>query len=603
MPTPTAGADASLERAVLGVGNSLLGRFWLSSLADERKALALAQRLSLSELTARVLSARGVNMDAIPAFLDPKLRDWMPDPMVLADMEQGAERIAAAVMQGETIGILGDYDVDGATSTALLLRFFDSAGARAVVHIPDRIKEGYGPNTEALLALKTNHRVSLVITVDCGTLSFGPFSDARNAGLDLVVVDHHTAEPRLPDAVAVINPNRLDDRSGLGQMAAVGVAYLTVIAVNRLLRDAGWYGERPEPDLLQWLDLVALGTVCDVVPLTGLNRAFVTQGLRVMGKRGNIGLTALADKAGVDEPPACHHLGFILGPRVNAGGRVGASDLGYRLLSTRYRDEAWHLAETLDRLNKERQDLERSVLDQAVERVKRGGGPSAAIVVAGEGWHPGVAGIVASRLKERYNRPACVIALDADGVRGTGSGRSVPGVDLGAAVIAARQAGLLTKGGGHPMAAGFSLSAKELPEFVAFLNERVGRIVAGRGLRATSIIDGALSPEAATLALAGELEKLGPFGSGNPEPRFVIPHARVSYADRAGGDHVRCVIAREGQRGGLKAIAFRVLETPLGGALLELSGRPIHLMGRLRVNTWQGRSDPQFHIEDAAWPS
>ncbi len=581
----------------LGVEKSLSGKCWIGREIDERQSLAMAQRLGLPEIVGRVLAARGVGLEDADTFLNPTLRDLLPDPSLLKDMDGAAERLAAAVMGGEMIGIFGDYDVDGATSSALLRRFFAAVGGRSQTYIPDRIKEGYGPNTPALLKLKDDG-AGVVVTVDCGTAAHEPLGAAAKAGLDVIVVDHHEAEANLPEAAAIINPNRLDDDSGQGQLAAVGVAFLLVVAVNRVLRAAGWYESRPEPDLTGWLDLVALGTVCDVVPLTGLNRALVTQGLKVMGRRNNPGLRALGDVAGITEAPGTYHAGFLLGPRINAGGRIGAPDLGTRLLGTDDADEAQEIAHRLDELNQERKGIERSVLDAAIAEVEQAGddlGPL--IVAAGEGWHPGVIGIVAGRLKDRFNRPACVVALD--GGTGTGSGRSVSGVDLGAAVIAACQAGILLKGGGHKMAAGFTVEAGKLKELEAFLSERVATDIRAGGIRPSLYLDGAVKATAATMDLVETLQQVGPFGSGNPEPRFVIPAATLSYAAVVGDKHVRGFITGEGG-GRLGAISFNSLDTPLGQALLKSDGAPLHIAGRLKANTWQGRTSAQLHIDDAA---
>jgi single-stranded-DNA-specific exonuclease len=564
---------------------------------DERQSMAMAQRYDLPDVVARVLSARGVGLDEVDGFLDPTIRDLMPDPSLLKDMDAAAERLAGAVMAGEIIGIFGDYDVDGATSSALFGRFIAAVGGRSETYIPDRLTEGYGPNTPALLKLK-DRGAGIVVTVDCGTSSHEPIGAAHDAGLDTIVVDHHVAEAKLPPAFAVINPNRMDDDSGQGQLAAVGVAFLLVVAVNRALRGAGWYEQRPEPDLTQWLDIVALGTVCDVVPLSGLNRALVKQGLKVMGRRMNPGLRALGDVAGLKEAPGTYHAGFLLGPRINAGGRIGEPDLGSRLLGTDDDAEAQDIAERLDALNLERRDIEASVLKAAileVEQAVEDAGPI--IIAAGEGWHPGVVGIVASRLKDRFNRPACVVALDGD--TGTGSGRSVTGVDLGSAIIAARQAGLLIKGGGHKMAGGFTVERNKIPELQAFLSERVARDVKEGGIRPSLYLDGAMKPAAANLGLLETLAQVGPFGSGNPEPRFVIPSATLSYAAVVGDRHVRGFITADGG-GRLAAISFNSVDTPLGQALLKTDGAPLHIAGRLKANTWQGKTSAQLHIDDAA---
>ena len=603
-------ARAEPRPCFLGVEDSIGGKRWEERLGDARLALALSQRLGLPEIIGRVLAARGVSLDQAEAFLDPRLREALPDPSRLKDMDAGAARLARAVMGGETIAVFGDYDVDGATSAALLTRFLRAAGAEPHVYVPDRIKEGYGPNTNALLALKTEG-VAVVVTVDCGISAFEPLAAAAEAGLDVVVVDHHTAAPELPRAAAVINPNRLDeppvaaDPQKLGYLAAVGVAFLLAVALNRALRAAGWYGAaRPEPDLMQWLDLVALGTVCDVVPLTGLNRALVAQGLKVLARRGNLGIAALCDVARLDERPDSYHLGFILGPRVNAGGRVGEAGLGARLLATDDPAEAAEYARRLDALNMERRAIEAEVLEQATAQVEAGidasgTGPVDLVFAAGEGWHPGVIGIVASRLKDRYNLPALVVAVDPDRGEGKGSARSVPGVDLGAAVIAARQADLLINGGGHPMAAGLTVAAARLAELRGFLAARLGEGLAAADYRPALGLDGAIQPSAASAELIHEMERCGPFGTGNAQPRFAVPAARVVKADVVGENHVRCVLT--GTDGGrLKGIAFRAMDGALGPALLGTGGRPIHLAGKLRPDTWAGPNAVQFIIEDAA---
>jgi single-stranded-DNA-specific exonuclease len=583
--------------AFLGVERSITGRRWESRPGDERIALALSQRLGLPEIVGRVMSARGVGLDEAESYLNPTLRDLLPDPSQLRDMDAAAERVAGAVMGGEMVAVFGDYDVDGATSSALLARFLAAAAGKARLYIPDRMKEGYGPNRLALLRLK-EEGASVVVTVDCGTTAFEPLAAAAEAGLDVVVIDHHEAEPSLPKALAVVNPNRLDETHRWGHLAAVGVTFLFVVAVNRVLRHAGWYANgRREPDLLQWLDLVALGTVCDVVPLQGLNRALVAQGLKIMARRANLGLAALADVAGLTEKPGAYHAGYVLGPRVNAGGRVGGSDLGARLLATDDPILARELAQRLHEHNKQRQEIEAFVLLEAIEQVESENDAEAAILIAaGEGWHPGVLGIVAGRLKERYNRPACAVGIE-NGV-GKGSGRSVAGLDLGAAVIAARQAGLLLNGGGHAMAAGFSFSADKLSEIKTFLNDRL-RSQAEGGITPILALDGLLDPQGATAGLIDTLEQCGPYGAGNEEPRFAISSAQVAKADIVGMGHVRCQIYGPGG-GRLKAIAFKSADSELGHRILKSSGASLHLAGVLRADTWQGRKGVQFVIEDAA---
>src|SRR5215472_13116548 len=446
--------------AFLGGERSVCGRRWRLRAGGAVEGQAIAERLALPEILGRLLAQRGIDRDHAPGFLAPRLRDQLPDPSHLLDMEAAAARLVRAVRDGETIAIFGDYDVDGATSAALLVRFFAAVGGRTRIYVPDRLREGYGPNTAALLRLRSEG-VRLVVTVDCGTNAHQPLADAAEAGVEVIVVDHHVAEPLLPRAAAVVNPNRLDEESPHGALAAVGVAFLLVVAVNRALRQAGWYtGSRGEPDLLQWLDLVALGTVCDVVPLAGVNRALVAQGIKVIRRNTNPGLAALAAVAAIGEPLDAYHLGFLLGPRVNAGGRVGEADLGARLLATDDPALAADLAGRLDVYNRERREIEARTLEAAIAVVVGAAQSPVLAFAAGAGWHPGVIGIVAARLKERYERPACVVAL-ADGI-GKGSGRSIAGLPLGPAVIAARQAGLLINGGGHAMAAGFTVAAEKI---------------------------------------------------------------------------------------------------------------------------------------------
>jgi single-stranded-DNA-specific exonuclease len=598
----------------LGVERSFLGKRWEERLGDPRAALMLSQRLGLPEVVGRVLAARGVGAEEAERFLEPRLRDHLPDPSRLKDMDAAVERLAAAVMGGEGIAVFGDYDVDGATSAAVLTRFLRAAGNAPRIYVPDRLKEGYGPNAEALLRLKAEG-AAVVVTVDCGILAFEPLEAAAEAGLDVVVLDHHSAEPGLPRARAVVNPNRLDetplaeDPGKLGYLAAVGVAFLVVVALNRVLRDAGWYqsGERPEPELMELLDLVALGTVCDVVPLVGLNRALVAQGLKVMAGRRNIGLAALGEVARLTEAPGTYHAGFILGPRINAGGRVGEAGLGARLLATEDAAEAAEIAARLDGYNDARRAIEAVALDQAIERVESGARPEGLVFAAGEDWHPGVIGIVAGRLKERYGLPALVLAVDSAGGPGggpgggfaKGSGRSVPGVDLGNAVIAAKQAGILIDGGGHPMAAGLTLAADRVDDLRAFLEPRLRARLEEIRYRPALGFDGALQPSGASFDLLRQLERCGPFGTGVAQPRFALPAARLLHAKVVGQGHLRCVLT--GPDGGrLKGIAFRAMDSGLGAALQGQAGAAVHLAGKLRADTWAGPEAVQFVIEDAA---
>ena len=588
--------------AFLNVEKSITGRRWAARLADERLALAMAQRHGLPDAICRLLAARDVELEGVPDFLEPTLRKFLPDPSHLKDMDVAVERLVRAVQVGEKIVVFGDYDVDGATSSALLQRFFRAIGGNVGVYIPDRRKEGYGPNAPALVKLK-EEGANVVVTVDCGVTAYDPLKEAKKVGLDMIVIDHHQAELSLPEAIAVVDPNRLDDDSPHKQLAAVGVAFLLAVGVNRALRAAGWYGtSRAEPDLRQWLDLVALGTVCDVVPLTGVNRALVRQGLQVMQQRRNAGLAALADVARLREAPGAYHLGFMLGPRVNAGGRVGQADLGARLLSSDDPGEVGALAVRLDEFNAERRAIEREVLDQAIARIEGIYGPDrkglpSALLVESEGWHIGVIGIVASRLVERYGRPAFVVGMD--GEVGKGSGRSVRGVDLGAAVLAARQSGLLINGGGHAMAAGLTVAKNALPDLAKFLDERIApQLGAAPAVRELGI-DAALAPAAATQELVAMVERAGPFGAGNALPRFALPGVRVSYAQPVGEGHVRCTLVGQ-ERGLVEAIAFRAGQSALGPALLDPAKPVLHVAGALRIERYNGRESVRLQIDDAA---
>ena len=590
------------DKAFLGVESSLGGRRWVERPGDARLAAALSQRFGLPEVVGRVMASRGVDLDSAAAYLSPTLRDLLPDPSHLKDMDLAAERVAQAVRDGQTVGIFGDYDVDGATSSALLHNYLRAAGGRASIHIPDRIRDGYGPNLPALLQMQAQG-CAVVVTVDCGITAFDAVGGATERGLDMIVVDHHAAEPDLPKALAVVNPNRVDESSAHGHLAAVGVAFLLVVAIHRALKKSGWFGpHRPEPDLLRHLDIVALGTVCDVVPLVGVNRALVTQGLKVLAGRTNPGLAALADVAKISESPDAYHLGYVLGPRVNAGGRVGQSSLGADLLSSQEYDAALAVAQRLDGYNQERQQREAAMLLAAMEQVEGRPDDGLPVVMAdGVDWHPGIVGLIASRLKERYGRPACAVAFDglgADAI-GKGSGRSVAGLDLGAAVIAARQDGLLLAGGGHAMAAGFTVTRGRYAQFKSFLAERLQQQLTGE-LVPILELDGAMDCSGATVETVEVLKQLGPFGAGNAEPKFAVIAARLVKADVVGQGHVRCILSGSGgQR--LKAIAFRAVDGELGHALLSAPpGATFHFAGSLRIDSWQGNSQTQLIIDDAA---
>ncbi|MCQ8240840.1 single-stranded-DNA-specific exonuclease RecJ [Acetobacteraceae bacterium KSS12] len=563
--------------------------------------LALAQRLALPEMVGRLLAGRGVEADGAAHFLAPTLRALLPDPSCLADMDKAAARLADAVRRGETVGIFGDYDVDGACASAVLAGFLRALGCIVHTHVPDRILEGYGPNPGALDGLVARG-ATLLACVDCGTAA--PEALAHVAGrAEVIVLDHHKCEGMPPPVLAVVNPNRLDCGSGLGASCAATVAFLCAVATSRLLRKEGFFARtgRPEPDLLRLLDLVALATVCDVMPLTGLNRALVVQGLKVMGRRDRIGLQALLDVAQVKEGPSAFTCGFALGPRINAGGRISEADLGLRLLLSDDPVEARQLAERLDAVNRRRQTVEAGILDRAMEMAaaQRDAG-HAVLLLSGTEWHPGVVGIVAGRVRERFNRPSFVAAIGEDGIA-KGSARSVPGLDLGVAVIAAKQNGLLSTGGGHAMAAGFSLPRDGLERFHAFLDDR---LAAARALPAASalMVEGVVNVEAATVELARDVERMAPFGQANEEPLLVLPRARVVRSDRIGreGNTLRLIVEGEGGRGRLKVLLFRANDNPLTPALEQRGGAPLHLAGWLRAESWNGVETASFFLQDAA---
>ncbi len=572
--------------AFLGVEASAMGRCWTGPTAAQDRLAEMFAQGGHAVPVARVLARLGVPPDGAAAHLAPALRDLLPDPMSLRDMGTAAARFLAAVSGSERIAVLADYDVDGGASAALLLTWLRGMGRSATLYVPDRIDEGYGPNAPAMAALAAAH--DLILCVDCGTLAHEPIAAAR--GCDVIVLDHHAGAPTLPPALAVVNPNRQDEDGALGHLCAAAVVFLFLVEANRRLRAEGVTG----PELMDMLDLVALATVADVAPLRGVNRAFVRQGLRVMARRGRAGLAALADIAGLGVAPSAHHLGFVLGPRINAGGRVGRADLGARLLATDDPAEAAALAGRLDGLNAERRDIEAAVRHAAIAQAEARGLDGPLAWAAGDGWHPGVVGIVAARLKEAANRPAVVIALDGD--LGRGSGRSVAGVDLGAAVHRLAAEGLLMTGGGHPMAAGLSLRRDRVEPAMARLGEILARQGAGLAGAADLMLDGVLAPEAATADLVQALDAAGPWGSGAAAPRFALAGQSTSGLRRMGASHLRF---RAGLLGRLDCVAFGAFEGPLG-PLLESASGPVHLAGRIEVDHWQGRARVQLRVEDAA---
>jgi len=589
---------------VLNITNSAKGYAWHNRLDDAGRnlGLALSQVAGIPEVLGRVMAARGATLDDVNEWLTPSLKDLMPDPDTMQGMEEGAKRLAKAIETGQQVAVFGDYDVDGAVSSALVKLFLGHHGLDPEIYIPDRIFEGYGPNPDAINQL-IDKGAQLIVTVDCGTLSHESLSEATKRGVDVVVVDHHLAGETLPDVHAVINPNRQDDLSGLGHLCAGGVVFMLLVATKRFLTQKGHYetGGAP-PDLMGYLDLVALSTICDVVPLQGLNRAFVTKGLQVMHKRRNIGLTALADASGLSAAPTPYHLGFLLGPRINAGGRIGSSELGAKLLSSSDELEAKKTAALLDKLNNERKEMERETLDEAMTRVgdEIDQNPDMPMIFAkSKDWHKGLVGLVASRLSEKFRRPSCVLSVDEKANTATGSLRSIIGVDIGRAVQKATDQGLLVKGGGHAMAAGLTLDLDKYEEVIAFFNKELSTAVHEQRAELGLEIDGALTATGITPNFMDQLERAGPFGSGNPTPRFVLPAHRVKFAKIVGDNHVKCTLEASDQSR-ISGIAFRAGDAPLGALLLDRGGQALHIVGQLRRNHWQGRETIEITIEDAA---
>ena len=580
----------NIARAFLDVTQSATGRRWVGpSIEDERLAEAMTQDTALPLPVCRTLVRRGVTTQHAATFLAPTLRDLMPDPRSLRDMKPAAARLVAATNKNHKIAIFADYDVDGGTSAALLINWLRDFGVAPTLYIPDRIDEGYGPNNDAMSALARDH--DLIICVDCGTLSHGPIEAAK--GADVVVLDHHLGGETLPPAMAVVNPNRQDEAGDLTHLCAAGVVFLVLVEANRQLRDAG----SKTPNLMGLLDLVALGTVADVAPLIGVNRAFVRQGLKVMARRQRVGLVALADVARMDTAPSSYHLGFLLGPRVNAGGRIGKADLGARLLATTDLNEAQSMAERLDELNTERREIENQVREKAIEQVEQHGTNRPLVWAAGEGWHPGVVGIVAARLKEATNRPAIVIGLD--GNFGKGSGRSVSGIDLGAAIQRCAAEGLLIKGGGHKMAAGLTVARDKVDAAMERISELLEKQGASDIGPADLKVDGLLMPSAVTVDLIEIIEQAGPFGAGAPAPRFVFPDCAINFTKVVGANHLKVTFS-DGISARVDAICFGAMDGPIGPMLRNHGGERFHLAGRLEINTWQGRQSPQLRLEDAA---
>jgi len=586
--------------------NSILNKTYQKSAFDQRKALTIAQQFSVSAVLANLLAGRDeeeFNFEEIENFLNPTIKASLPNPSQLLDMDVAVEKIISVITNQQKITVFGDYDVDGATSSALLKRFFAAIGVEVNIYIPDRILEGYGPNVEALLNLK-KQGTDLVITVDCGTVSFEPLQAAKDAGLDVIVIDHHIGAFEKPAAVAVVNPNRLDESFEHKNLAAVGVSFLLVVAVNKALREGGFYKKNnlSEPNLLSLLDLVALGTVCDVMTLEGVNRAFVSQGLKVMKSRGNIGIRALFDVANLDEEPTSYHLGFVLGPRINAGGRVGKADLGARLLSTNDEKEAQDIAAELNIYNNQRKDIEVNILEEARSCLEKTEQNNSVLLAASDKWHQGVVGIVASRIKDLFGKPTAIIAIK-DGV-GKASCRSISGVDFGAAIIKAKLQGLLIAGGGHKMAAGFSVEENKIPELQKFLDGELAEAVAISSQNKIVKIADILDINSANLNLAKELLNLEPFGVGNAKPRFLIQDLQIVEAKIVGGNgkHIRCVFSAKtvaGWNGRITGFAFNAMDSRLGEVLISKNkSKPVAIVGQININSWMGNENLQVVVED-----
>lgn len=590
---------AEPQTAILGVENSVAGQRWVMRPYDERTSLGMAQRLDIPEPVSRILSQRGVTLAEAESYLQPTLKSLLPDPSCLADMDKAVARLSDAVENGSKVAVFGDYDVDGATSSAILARYFQAIGLTIDTYIPNRMREGYGPNVDAFTQL-CDAGNEIIITVDCGTMAHEALAYAQNRGVDVIVSDHHQTGEAMPPCFALINPRRPDDASGLGHLAAVGVTFMLLVGLNRELRQRGFFKDATrEPDLMGLMDLVALGTVCDVVPLQGVNRAFVIQGLRVMAQRGNTGLKHLSDISKLTGPPVVYDCGHRLGPRVNAGGRVGESDLGLRLLATDDPDVAAGLALRMDELNMERREIgdhNLRVAEQQVEEMlaKRNGLPPA-LVVTHESFHAGVIGIVASRLKDKYRRPVFVIALDEAGV-GKGSARSIAGIDVGQLVAGAVSRNIISQGGGHAMAAGLTVGQDQIADFENFLDEKLGTL-SFDGPRDLNI-DTAISVSGANRQFLEQVLQAGPFGAGNPEPRFMFPATRILHTSIVGDGHVRCQLGDE-QGGRLKAMAFSSVDEPVR-QMLTSGQKILHIAGHLRNDDWQGRRDVQLMIHDVA---
>ncbi len=581
--------------------SSLNGFRWRLFDYDQRFVEAVSQKFNLPDIIAKIINSRNVSFDDTGNYISPLIKNLLPSPFILKDMDKAVDRIVKAIVNGETIGIFGDYDVDGATSSAIIYRFLYDAGVKNIhIFIPDRQNDGYGLSSDGLKKL-LSQGCSLVIAVDCGITGFDPVILANQMDLDIVIMDHHEAEVGVPDAVAVVDPKRVDDESSLTYLAACGVVFLLVVALNKTLREKGIYRQKgiTEPDLFSYLDLVALGTVCDVVPLIGVNRAFVCAGVKVMAKRQNIGLKALCDVSGVSTTPSIYHLGYVLGPRINAGGRVGNSSIASQLLTTRNPLTADNLAQKLNNFNLERKDIEASVLEQAFEKVLlETKEDDNFIFVSGQNWHTGVIGIIAGRIKERYNLPTCVATVDENGIA-NGSGRSIPEIDLGSAIIKAKEMGILLEGGGHSMAAGFTLEVSKIEKFKKFLHDYIKNSIKSQKIIPVLKIDSVIDITAINQDLIKKIQILEPFGTANEEPRFAILNAKLTGSDAIGGGNIRCYFSSDNGKS-VCAICYKAVDTPMGEVLLSSVGQRFKLAGKIRANDWNGKHYIQFIIDDVA---
>ena len=575
--------------------NSYTDSKWQVKTFDERQAELISQKFEVSNLIAKLFSIRNISIDDIASYLNPTLKDNMPDPNILMDMEKACERILVALKNNEKIAIFGDYDVDGSTSTSCLIKYFNLLGVEVVYHIPDRFTEGYGPNKEAFQKF-IDQNINIIFTLDCGTLAYNEIKFAKDNNIDVIVIDHHQPEINLPEAYAMINPNRLDDTTNLGYLAAVGVTFMFIVGLNRKLRESKWFDNiLKEPNIISLLDMVSLGTICDVVPLVGINRLLVQKGLEVFSKKPNIGLTALIDKANINNKISTYDLGFKLGPRINAGGRLGKSKHGTELLTCEDEVKAADIATELDNFNKERQTIEAHILKTAIDSLTSEQIDKKIIFAYGQDWHEGVIGIIASRIKQKFKKP-CIVFSAKNGIA-KGSGRSIKGIDLGNLIIAATQKGIVTQGGGHAMAAGLTLDEDKILLLQDFIEDRLDSNSIALDIDDTNHADSIINITAVNSELYDDINKLGPFGSNNEEPNFIIKSTKITFIKEFGDNHIRCGLSSDIDKN-VEGITFRSKNTPLGDAIMNNKGKLVSLYGKIKVNEWGGRRIPQFHIED-----